>query len=97
MWPNTSSGSLLDDLDLMVVLSHTKETAARVNSRRAEVADAVQRLAVARDVYKCVARRGSMIYFSSAAMSDAMPVYQVRSIGSAPGVGGTHCLPPSSR
>jgi len=72
----STTGSLLDDMELMSVLVHTKETAAKVEAKRVMAKTAIQRLQNARDVYQPVAERGSIIYFCARSMRRVQASYR---------------------
>jgi len=73
----SSTGNLLDDTSLIEVLQNTKETSAEVQEKleTAELAD--QRISAAREEYRPVATRGSLLYFLIVDMAGINAMYQV--------------------
>ena len=73
----TSTGNLLDDTSLIEVLQHTKTTAAEVSEKLTNAAEANERISIAREEYRPVATRGSLIYFLIVDMAAINIMYQV--------------------
>ena len=62
-------GSLLDDPDIIDVLNVTKKTSAEVTEKLKNAGEAEERIKVACEEYRPVAKRGSIIYFLIAELS----------------------------
>ncbi|CAL8100545.1 unnamed protein product [Calicophoron daubneyi] len=69
-------GSLVDDLDLIVVLQHTKDTAQTVAKQLSQAADAEAEIEQAREEFRPVAARGSLIFFLLSNMTAVNKMYQ---------------------
>lgn len=71
-----STGNILDDEDLIETLNESKETSAIIASRLIETEATEKKMSVAREKYRSVATRGSVLYFVVARLADIDPMYQ---------------------
>ena len=72
-----STGNLLDDTQLIEVLGVTKATAGEVKEKLQNAAEANERISVAREEYRPVATRGSLLYFLVVDMAAINNMYMV--------------------
>ena len=69
-------GSLLDDPDIIDVLNVTKKTSGEVSEKLKNAGEAEERIKVACEEFRPVAKRGSIIYFLIAELAPVNPMYQ---------------------
>nr|XP_035128016.2 dynein axonemal heavy chain 6 isoform X3 [Callithrix jacchus] len=72
----TSEGNILDNEELIDTLQDSKITSGAVKTRLEEAESTEQMINVAREKYRPVATRGSVMYFVIASLSEIDPMYQ---------------------
>ncbi|XP_018342058.1 PREDICTED: dynein heavy chain 8, axonemal [Trachymyrmex septentrionalis] len=72
----TVQGSLIEDVELMSVLNITKETAAEINRELSIAKDTELKIDAAREEFRPVATRGSVLYFLISDMPQVNCMYQ---------------------
>uniref|UniRef100_K3WBQ8 Dynein heavy chain C-terminal domain-containing protein n=1 Tax=Globisporangium ultimum (strain ATCC 200006 / CBS 805.95 / DAOM BR144) TaxID=431595 RepID=K3WBQ8_GLOUD len=71
-----SQGNILDDEELIDTLAHSKVTSSAIKTRMAEAETTSLEIDQTREGYRCVAIRGSIIYFAIASLALVDPMYQ---------------------
>ena len=71
-----STGNILDDEELIETLNESKETTEVIASRLQETEATEEKISIARDKYRIVATRGSILYFVVAQLAEIDPMYQ---------------------
>ncbi|CAH1788942.1 unnamed protein product [Owenia fusiformis] len=71
-----SEGNILDNEELISTLNDSKVTSSVINKRLAEAEVTEEKIATAREKYRLVATRGSVMYFVVADMGEVDPMYQ---------------------
>lgn len=71
-----SEGNILDDEELIETLNESKETSAIIEARLIETEATEVKISVAREKYRNVATKGSVLYFVVANLAEIDPMYQ---------------------
>uniref|UniRef100_K7FYG4 Dynein axonemal heavy chain 6 n=1 Tax=Pelodiscus sinensis TaxID=13735 RepID=K7FYG4_PELSI len=72
----TSEGNILDKEELINTLQESKVTSGAIKSRLEEAEATEEKINAAREKYRPVATRGSVMYFVIASLSEIDPMYQ---------------------
>nr|XP_034190797.1 dynein heavy chain 6, axonemal [Osmia lignaria] len=72
----SSGGNILDNEDLIETLNDSKETSEIIATRLIESEATEEKISIAREKYRSVANRGSVLYFVVANLADIDPMYQ---------------------
>ncbi|XP_054012221.1 dynein axonemal heavy chain 6 [Hylaeus anthracinus] len=72
----SSGGDILDNEDLIETLNDSKETSAIIATRLIESEATEEKISEAREKYRSVANRGSVLYFVVADLANIDPMYQ---------------------
>ncbi|XP_063150960.1 dynein axonemal heavy chain 6 [Candoia aspera] len=72
----TSEGNILDNEELINTLQESKVTSGAIKIRLVEAETTEEKINAAREKYRPVATRGSVMYFVIASLSDIDPMYQ---------------------
>ncbi|XP_013408536.1 dynein heavy chain 6, axonemal [Lingula anatina] len=71
-----SEGNILDNEELINTLNESKVTSGVITQRLAEAEKTEEKITIAREKYRSVATRGSVMYFVVADMGEVDPMYQ---------------------
>ena len=71
-----SEGNILDNEDLINILNDSKVTSATISKRLKEAEHTEEKISAAREKYRIVATRGSVLYFVVADMALIDPMYE---------------------
>lgn len=71
-----STGNILDDEELIDTLNESKETTEVIATRLQETEATEEKISVARERYRIVALRGSVLFFVVAQLAEIDPMYQ---------------------
>ncbi|XP_031357040.1 dynein heavy chain 6, axonemal isoform X2 [Photinus pyralis] len=71
-----SEGNILDDEELIETLNESKETSAIIAARLTETEATEEKISIAREKYRPVSTRGSVLYFVVAVLAEIDPMYQ---------------------
>ncbi|XP_066254312.1 dynein axonemal heavy chain 6 [Euwallacea similis] len=69
-------GNILDDEELIETLNESKETSAIIEARLVEAEVSEEKISIAREKYRSVATRGSVLYFVVTRLAEMDPMYQ---------------------
>lgn len=72
----SSGDDILDNEDLIETLNDSKETSAIIATRLIESEATEEKISEAREKYRLVANRGSVLYFVVANLANIDPMYQ---------------------
>ncbi|XP_070178052.1 dynein axonemal heavy chain 6-like [Littorina saxatilis] len=71
-----SEGNILDNEELVNTLNESKVTSSVITQRLTEAEQTEEKISLAREKYRSVAERGSVMYFVVASMGEVDPMYQ---------------------
>ncbi|XP_077994098.1 dynein axonemal heavy chain 6-like [Glandiceps talaboti] len=71
-----SEGNILDNEELINTLNESKVTSGVIKKRLAEAEQTEEKISLAREKYRPVAARGSVMYFVVASLAEIDPMYQ---------------------
>ena len=71
-----SKGNILDNEELVNTLNESKVTSGIITERLVEAEKTEEKISTAREKYRSVANRGSIMYFVVADMGEVDPMYQ---------------------
>ncbi|KAL8568337.1 Dynein heavy chain 6, axonemal [Nucella lapillus] len=71
-----SEGNILDNEELINILNESKVTSGVITQRLTEAETTEEKISAAREKYRTVAERGSVMYFVVASMGEVDPMYQ---------------------
>lgn len=73
---NDADDDILNDEELIITLDQSKQTSIAINDRMIEAEQTAQMIDENRENYRCVATRGSVLYFVVADLANIDPMYQ---------------------
>eukprot|EP01033_Poteriospumella_lacustris_P008676 gene8676-6241_t len=74
---SSSQGNILDNSDLIATLENTKSKAEEIKGKLELAEQTKSDISVARSVYKPVAKRGSILYFTEAGLATINSMYEI--------------------
>lgn len=72
----SSGDNILDNEELIETLNDSKETSAIIATRLIETEATEEKITIAREKYRTVSTRGSVLYFVVANLAEIDPMYQ---------------------
>jgi dynein heavy chain len=70
-----ASDDILNDEELIITLDQSKETSLAINERMIEAEQTAKVIDESRESYRCVATRGSVLYFVISDFANVDPMY----------------------